>query len=132
MAPNVGVQATEIGYGVVQVLRKKITFNDTGNVVNVGKMPPNSHVIGGGVHVTTAFAGGTPTVNIGFIGGTTNAAGYASALTTAAVGYIPMDDLGATGNIMQTVDTTVTVSPAVAATIGEAYVIVMYTTGYPQ
>ena len=132
MAPNTGVSATEIGYGVVQVLRKKITFADANTAVVVGKMPAYSHVVGGGIHVTTVFAGGTPTAGIGFIGNTTNAVGYASALVTTAIGFIAIDDLATTSNIMQTVETTVTCTPATGATSGEAYVIVMFTTSYPQ
>jgi hypothetical protein len=85
-----------------------------------------------GGHVTTVFAGGTPTAGIGFIGSTTNATGYASALVTTAIGFIAIDDLATTANIMQTVETTVTCTPATGATSGEAYVIVMFTTSYPQ
>ena len=132
MAPNTGVSATEIGYGVVQVLRKKITFADANTAVVVGKMPAYSHVVGGGIHVTTVFAGGTPTAGVGFIGNTTNAVGYGSALVTTALGFIALDDLAAVGNVMQTVETTVTCTPATGATSGEAYVIVTYVTSYPQ
>ena len=74
-------------------------------------MPAYSHVVGGGIHVTTVFAGGTP---------------------TAGVGFIALDDLATTANIMQTVETTVTCTPATGATSGEAYVVIMFTTSYPQ
>ena len=129
MAPNTGVSATEIGYGVVQVLRKKITLADAGLTVTVGKMPPYSHVIGGGVHVTTGFTTGT--VGVGYIGSTTVAAAYGSALATTAVGFIALDELATATNIMQTVETTVTAAVA-GTTQGEAYILIMYITSYPQ
>jgi hypothetical protein len=129
MAPNTGVSATEIGYGVVQVLRKKITLADAGLTVTVGKMPAYSHVIGGGVHVVTGFTTGT--VGVGYIGNTTVAAAYGSALATTAVGFIALDELATATNIMQTVETTVTAAVA-GTTQGEAYIFVTYITSYPQ
>jgi hypothetical protein len=131
-----GVNAKEIGYGVVQTMIKKITFADFATTVTVGKMPAYSHVVGGGVHVVTAFnSSGTDLLDVGFIGSTTDADGYATLLTLAAVGYIVLDELAATTNIMQAVETTVTCAPAQSvadATAGEAYVIVNFVTQYPR
>lgn len=58
--------------------------------INV-KQPAGSAVIGGGVVITTAFAGGTPqTLSAGITGDLTD---YASTLTLTAAGVIPFDDL---------------------------------------
>lgn len=131
-----GLPAKEIGYGVVQTMIKKITFTDLAAVVTVGKMPAYSHVVGGGVHIVTAFnSSGTDLLDVGFIGATTDDDAYATDLTLAAVGYIVLDELAATTNIMQAVETTVTCSPAQSiadATAGEAYVIVNFVTQYPR
>lgn len=133
---NTGVAAKEIGYGVVQTMIKKITYLDLGTAVTVGKMPAYSHVVGGGVHIVTAFnSSGTDLLDVGFIGGTTDDDAYATDLTLAAVGYLTLDELGATTNIMQSVETTVTATPAQSvadATAGEAYVIVNFVTQYPR
>lgn len=133
---NRGVSAKEISYGVVQTMVKKITFADFGTTVTVGKMPPYSHVVGGGVHIVTAFnSSGTDLLDIGFIGGTTDADAYATLLTLAAVGFIVLDELATTTNIMQSVETTVTAAPAQSvadATAGEAYIIVNFVTQYPR
>lgn len=133
---NSSVAAKEIGYGVVQTMVKKITFADFGTTVTVGKMPAYSHITSGGVHVVTAFnSSGTDLLDVGFIGSTTSANGYATLLTLAAVGYIVLDELATTTNIMQAVETTVTCAPAQSvadATAGEAYVIVNFVTQYPR
>lgn len=128
--------AKEISYGVVQTMVKKITFANLGSAVTVGKMPPYSHVVGGGVHVVTAFnSSGTDLLDVGFIGSTTDDDAYATDLTLAAVGFLALDELAATTNIMQSVETTVTATPAQSvadATAGEAYVIVNFVTQYPR
>lgn len=117
-------------YQGVQTLAKRITFGDFGTTVTVGKIPAGASVIGGGVHVTTAFnSSGTDLLNVGFIGATTDADAYATLLTMAAVGYIPLDELGATTNIQGAVEHTVTCAPAQSvadATAGEAWVIIQY------
>jgi hypothetical protein len=122
--------ARQLSQQVIHFLRKRITFADYATTVNVGVIPAGASVVGGGVHVVTAFnSSGTDLLNVGFVGSTTDADGYATLLTLAAVGYIPLDELGATTNIQQTVDTTVTCAPAQSvadATAGVADVIVMY------
>ena len=114
----------------VKTLRKRITFANYATTVTVGIIPAGASVIGGGIHVVTAFnSSGTDLADVGFIGSTTNAAGYASALSMAAVGFIALDDLATTANIQQTVDTTVTVTPTQSvadATAGVADVIILY------
>jgi hypothetical protein len=70
---------------------------------------PNALVVGGGAFVTTGFNdSGTDTLIVGFIGSTTDDNAYATLLDISAVGYIVLDELAATTNIMQTVDATVT------------------------
>lgn len=132
---NSGVAAREIGYGVVQSLRKRITYLDNGTTITVGKLPPYSIVVGGGVHVVTAFNdSGTDLLDVGFIGATTDADAYATILTLAAVGFIALDELAATTNIMGTVEHTVTClysGQNSNATAGEGYVVVNYVTNYP-
>lgn len=114
----------------VHYLTKRITFADYGTTVTVGKMPAYSSIVGGGVHVVTAFnSSGTDLLDVGFIGATTDADGYATLLTMAAVGFIVLDELATTTNIMQTQTTTVTCAPAQSvadATTGVAYVIIQY------
>lgn len=134
---NTTVTAKEFGYGVVQTMIKKITFADYATTVTVGKLPAYSHVLpGSGVHIVTAFnSSGTDLLDIGFIGATTDADGYATLLTLAAVGFIVVDELATTTNIMQAVETTVTCAPAQSvadATAGEAYVIINFVTQYPR
>lgn len=131
MALNRDVPARNALYQNVQYLRKKIVFGNFGaGAITVGKLPAYATVVYGGIHVVTAFnSSGTDLADVGFIGSTTDADAYASALSLAAVGFIAFDELAATTNIMQTIDTTVTVTIAQSvadATAGEAYVIVQY------
>lgn len=132
---NSGVPAKEIGYGVVQTLRKKITYLDNGTTITVGTLPPYSVVTGGGLHVVTAFNdSGTDLFDVGFVGATTDADAYATQLTGAAVGFIVLDELAATTNIMGTVEHRVTAlytGQNSNATAGEGYIIVQYVTMYP-
>lgn len=132
---NSAVPAKEIGYGVVQTLRKKITYLDNGTTVTVGKLPPYSIITSGGVHIVTAFNdSGTDLLDVGFIGATTDDNAYATSLTLAAVGLIVLDELATTTNIMGTVEHTVTAiytGQNSNATAGEGYVVVNYVSGYP-
>lgn len=127
---NTGTSARDSGEQQIHSLRKRITFSDVASVVTVGKIPAGASVIGGGVHVVTAFnATTTNVVNVGFIGATTNASAYGTALTTGAVGYIVLDELAATTNIQGTVEHTITASPTetgAASSAGAADVIVQF------
>lgn len=133
---NNSVSARDIGYGVVQYLRKKITYLDNGTTITVGKIPPYAVVTGGGLHVVTSFNdSGTDVFDVGFIGATTDADAYATQLTGAAVGFIVLDELAATTNIMGTVEHTVTAlytGQNSNATTGEGYIIIHYTTLHPN
>jgi hypothetical protein len=114
----------------VHYLRKRITFADYGTTVTVGTIPPKASVIGGGVHIVTAFnSSGTDLLDVGYVGATTVVAAYASALTLAAVGFIALDDLATTTNIQGTVSHRVTCTPTQSvadATAGVADVIISY------
>lgn len=96
---------------LVHYLRKQVTFADEGDVVDVGTIPANAIVIGGGVMITTAF-NDAATIDVGFRGGSTtdDPNGYATALVGTAVGFKALDELAATTNIMQTSPAIVTAS----------------------
>lgn len=128
-----GIPAHELGYdGAVHCIVKRLTFAVENTVIDCGKLPANAHVIGGGVHIVTAFNdSGTDTLDVGFRGGhsTDDPNGYATLLAIDAVGYIPLDELGATTNIMQTQEAFVTATyngENNNATAGVAYLIILY------
>lgn len=122
--------------GVKHVLVEKITYLKENTIVDVlaGKLPAYASVVGGGVHVVTAFGdSGTDTLDVGFRDGssTDDPDGYATLLTISGVGYIALDELAATANIMQTKDAIVTWRYNGAnndAAAGEAYLIIEYVT----
>ena len=95
----------------VHYLRKRITFATENTEIILGEIPAGASVIGGGVHVITAFNdSGTDTLDVGFKNGssTDDPNAYATLLDLSAVGFIALDELAATTNIQQTADTTVT------------------------
>ncbi|MCE5181666.1 MAG: hypothetical protein LLG15_07690 [Betaproteobacteria bacterium] len=127
--------ARDMGYqGVVHTLVQRITYAQENTIVDVtaGKLPAGASVIGGGVHVVTAFADtGTDTLDVGFRDGssTDDPDAYATLLTVSAVGYIALDELAATTNIRQTKDAIVTWrynGQNNDAAAGEAYLIINY------
>lgn len=96
---------------LVHYLRKGITYATENTEIVVGYLPANAIVIGGGVMVTTGFNdSGTDTLDVGFKDGssTDDPNGYATLLDLSAVGFIALDELAATTNIMQTSACTVT------------------------
>lgn len=131
-----GKPARDIGYnGLRQVIAQRLTYlTALTTVVNdlLSKLPANAHVVGGGVHIVTAFNdSGTDTLDVGFrLGSSTdddNA--YATLLDLSAVGYIALDELAATTNIMQTKETIVTYrynGQNSNASAGDAYLIIEY------
>lgn len=125
-----GPSARNDGSQNTHVLRKRIAYTSNGSTVTVGKIPAGASVIGGGVHVVTAFNdSGTDTLIVGFIGSTTDDNAYATLLDLSAVGYIVLDELAATTNIQQTVEATVTAVYAGQnsnATAGVADIIILY------
>lgn len=106
-----GTAARQYHTQQVHYLRKQITYAVENTVIDIGTIPANACVIGGGVHVTTAFNdSGTDTLDIGFRAGnsTDDPNAYATLLDLSAVGFIAVDELAATTNIMQTQDCIVT------------------------
>ena len=79
-----------------------------------------------GLGVVTADAG--ITLDVGFKDGssTDDPNGYATALTVAAVGFIPLDELGATTNVLQTEDTMVTYTVLTGADTFVGELVVTY------
>lgn len=131
MATNTaGDVARDSHLQVVHTWRKNITYAIENTTINIGTIPAGASVIGGGVHVKTAFNdSGTDTLDVGFIGGTTDADAYATLLDLSAVGYIAFDELAATTNIQQSVTTTLTCiynGQNNNASAGEAEVIVLF------
>lgn len=119
-------------------LRKKITFATENTAITIGKLPAYASVTSGGVHVKTAFDdSGTDTLDVGFSGGsaTDDPNGYATLLDLSAVGYIALDELAATTNIISNTETLVTCiynGQNNNATAGEAYVTIYFSTGFDR
>lgn len=127
MATNTaGTVARQFQSQQVHYLRKRITFATANVETDLGYIPAGANVIGGGVHVVTADA--AITLDVGFKGGSTtdDPNGYASALSVAAVGFIALDELAATTNIVQTVDTRVTYTVLTGADTFVGDLIVTY------
>ena len=100
-----GNTAREYSQQMVHYQRKNITYAVENTVIDIGRIPANACVIGGGVHITTAFNdSGTDTLDVGFRDGnsTDDPNAYATLLVIDAVGFIALDELAATTNIMQT------------------------------
>lgn len=119
--------------GFVHTIVEKITYAQENVVVDLGqKLPAKASVIGGGIHVVTAFNdSGTDTIDVGFRDGssTDDPNAYATLLLASAVGFIALDELAATTNIRQTKDTIITWTyngQNNDATAGEAYLIIQY------
>lgn len=121
-----GTVARQFQSQQVHYLRRRITFSTATVETDLGVIPANATVIGGGIHVVTADAG--ITLDVGFKGGssTDDPNAYATALTVAGVGFIPLDELGATTNIMQTVDTRVTYTVSTGADTFVGILVVSY------
>lgn len=101
--------ARDMSYqGIKHVLVEHITYAQEGSAIDFSnKLPANASVVGGGVHVTTAFNDGTSnTLDVGFRDGssTDDPNAYATLLALGAVGYIVLDELAATTNVKQTKD----------------------------
>ena len=116
----------------VHTLRKRITYATENTEIVVGYLPAKASVIGGGVHIVTAFNdSGTDTLDVGFKDGsaTDDPNGYATLLAIDAVGYIVLDELAATTNIQSTSPSVVTCiynGQNNDASAGVADVIILY------
>lgn len=128
------IAARDSGYQTVHTIREKITYAQENTIVDVAsaKLPAYASVIGGGIHVTTAFNdSGTDTIDVGFRDGssTDDPDAYATILAATGVGFIALDELAATTNIMQTKDAILTWrynGENNNASAGEAWLIVNY------
>jgi hypothetical protein len=127
MATNTaGTAARQLYTQQVHYLRKRITFATAAVETGMGLIPAGATVIGGGVHVITGDA--AITLDVGFKDGssTDDPNGYASALSVANVGFIALDELAATSNVQQTVDTMVTYTVLTGADTFVGDLIVTY------
>lgn len=130
-----GNTAREYHTAQVHYLRRKITWDNptNGTTFTLGVLPPRASVVGGGVHIITAFnSTSSEVLDVGYsvTGGTTDADAYATDLAIDAVGFIALDELAATTNIISTSAATVTcvwASTSTGATAGEAVVSVHFT-----
>lgn len=106
--------ARDMGYqGMKHVIVAPISYAQENTVVDVetAKLPAGAMVVGGGIRINTAFNdSGTDTIDVGFRDGssTDDPNAYATLLTASAVGFIALDELAATTNIVQTKDTIIT------------------------
>lgn len=92
----------------------------------IGKLPAGAMVIGAGVLVTTAFAGGTPqTLDIGT---SADGDGFATALVITSAGLKAADELTTSDDLYMSADTDVTATLSAGATVsaGAGYVYVSY------
>lgn len=131
-----GVPAHDLGYrGMVHVVTKRITFAQGAVETTVCRLPANASILpGSGVHVITAFNdSGTDLLDVGLKSGssTDDPNAYGTALAMSAIGFIALDELAATTNIKQTVESLVTCTYTgenTNATAGVADVIIVYAT----
>ena len=125
--PNISIPATDIGYGVVQTLSKKVTFADNGVAKTLGTLPAGAIVVDAGVVVTTAFNAGTSnTLNIGV---TADDDGLATLLALGTIGSITWDERATSNDVYQSADqaaTATVVLTGTAATAGVGYVYVNF------
>lgn len=127
MATNTaGTLARDYQKQLVHYLRKRITFATANVETNMGMIPAGATVVGGGVLVVTGDA--AITLDVGFKGGssTNDPNAYGSALSVANIGFIALDELAATSNIQQTVDTMVTFTVLTGADTFVGDLIVTY------
>jgi hypothetical protein len=127
MATNTaGTVARQFYTQQVHYLRKRITFATAAVETDLGVLPAGATVIGGGIHVVTGDA--AITVDVGFRDGssTDDPNGYATLLSVANVGFIALDELAATSNVQQTVDTMVTYTVLTGADTFVGDLIVTY------
>lgn len=122
-------------YGQLAVIRYKLLYSTMNTVVDIGRLPAYASVIGGGAHILTAFNdSGTDTIDIGFRDGssTDDPDAYATLLAATAVGFIALDELAATTNIIQTKPCILTArynGQNSNATAGVAYLTILASVG---
>jgi hypothetical protein len=107
-----------------------ITWTD--GTISVGWLPAGAMIVGGGVHVETAFAASaTNTVDVGFRnagdGTTADPDAYATLLAVNAKGYKVLDELAAATNVRLPAGAEITATyNGGTPTDGDGYVVVEY------
>jgi hypothetical protein len=120
-----GTTARKFHQDLVHYIVAPIVYTKAG-VTTIGKLPKGAAVIGGGVVVTTPFAGGTPqTLDVGISGDTSD---FASALVLTAAGNIVFDDMASASKAYMSADTDIIATLSAGATVsaGAGYVHVEY------
>lgn len=110
----------------VHYLRKRITFADAGTTVTVGTLPAGSHVLRGGVAVTTAFNGDTTnTLDVGIAD---DPNGYATLLALGTIGNIVFDEMATSNDaaISVATDATAAVVSTADPSTGAGYIWLEY------
>jgi hypothetical protein len=91
---NNNAAAQDIGYGVVQFLRKTITYLDDGKTVDIGTLPDGAVILKvlSGVQVNIAFNGGT--TNTLDVGPSTDSGTnlWGTVLALGAIAFVPLDE----------------------------------------
>lgn len=123
------VPARDIGYGVIQFIRKRLTFEDNGKAIVVGTIPAGALIIKpiSGVQVNVVTNAGTN--NQIDIGTTDNDDLFGTDMSTATATFVPIDE-----EVTQYVsaDTTITATlglSGTAATTGDLEVVFGFVTG---
>jgi hypothetical protein len=122
--------ARDIGYGVVQFMRKSITYLDDGKTVDVGTLPDGALILKAlsGVAVNVAFNGGT--TNTLDIGPSTDSGTnlWATILALGTIAFVPLDEAV---TLLVSGDTKVQakVVSTASATAGAAEIVIAFVTG---
>lgn len=121
-----GTTARVTEHQVVHFIRKDITYSNAGQTVTVGVLPAGALIVKAmsGVHVSTAFSGGSAyTLDVGYStdSGTNN---LATALTLAAVGFVVLDET--VTDMYLTADRTIQALVTSDGTAGVAQIVIAY------
>lgn len=123
------VPARDIGYGVVQFIRKRLTFADNGKAVVVGTIPAGALILKSlsGAQVNVVTNAGTN--NLMNIGTTADDDLYGTSISTAAIAFVPLDEAV---SMYVSSDTAVTATLALTgttATTGDIEAVIAFVTG---
>lgn len=119
--------AQDIGYGVVQFLRRTITYLDDGKTVDIGTIPAGAVILKAlsGVQVNVAFNGGT--TNTLDIGPSTDPGTnlWGTLLALGSVAFVPLDEAVRFDISSDTLAQAKVVSTA-SASAGSADIVIAY------
>ena len=129
MSLSTQVPARDIGYGVIQFIRKRLTFADNGKAVVIGTIPAGALILkpASGVQVNTVTNAGTN--NVIDIGTTADDDLYGTDVSTATATFAAIDEAV---SMYVSADTTITATlglTGTAATTGDLEVVVGFVTG---